>query len=305
MSDKHPVIAVTGACGAGTTSVQQTFKEIFFRQNIHAAFVEGNGFLRYSEDESRQRIQQAAQQGKAISCYGPELNDFTRLEACFRDYGEQGSCTCRSRIHNGNQHLFGGQPGDFTDWHPIPPNTDCLFYEGMHGGVKANSWTRRKSDQEHNGIDRRQGRDGVNAAQYVDLLIGVAPAINLEWMQRIKGDGLKLSHSVEEVTEHILQQLQDYIHFIVPQFSLADINFQRMPVVDTSNPFEVQPVPLEDESLVVVSFREPHKHDIDSYVSRIDGAAYSRRGSMIIPGGAMPVALDIICAPLIEQLVQG
>lgn len=177
----------------------------------------------------------------------------------------------------------------------------------MHGGVVAETWTRRKSDETDEVItDRRSTRsNGVNVAQYVDLLIGVVPAINLEWIQRIHHDRQNYKQSPEQVTVNILERLQDYIYFIVPQFSITDINFQRMPVVDTSNPFDMQPVPTEKESIVVVSFKEPAQHDLHSYLSRIDESFLSRRNSLVIPGGQLQHALDVICAPLIEDLIRS
>lgn len=305
MSEKHPIIAVTGACGAGTTSVQRAFKEIFFRQGINAAYVEGDGFLRYSDRITEQRVSLGAGDFECVSCYGPDLNDFARLESCFRDYGEKGTGETRFRISEMNRHLYDEVEAGFSSWQELPPDTDCLFYEGMHGGVVAESWLRRRTENPVSVTnDRRQGNaKGVNVAQYVDLLIGIVPAINLEWIQRIQGDSHKHSHSPSEVTENILLQLQDYIDFIVPQFSLADINFQRMPVVDTSNPFEIQPVPTEKESVIVVSFRDPGRHDLVSYENRIPEAFLSRRTSLVIPGGQLQHALDLICAPMIEELV--
>ncbi|VAW59888.1 Phosphoribulokinase [hydrothermal vent metagenome] len=306
MSEKHPIIAVTGASGAGTTVVQQAFKEIFFRQKINAAFVQGDGFLRYSDRDTEKHISQALADGHHISCYGPDLNDFSCLEACFEQYDKTGSTSLRCKITQENAHLYNNLQGDFTDWQETPPDTDCLFYEGMHGGVVAETWTRRKSEStEPVPNERRAMRpQGVNAAQYVDLLIGVVPAINLEWIQRINHDQSKHNLSAEQVTVNILEQLQDYIYFIVPQFSMTDINFQRMPVVDTSNPFDLQRVPTDKESMVVVSFREPDRHDLTSYLKRIPGSFVSRRNSLVIPGGQMQHALDVICAPLIEAMLQ-
>ncbi len=306
MSKTHPIIAVTGACGAGTSSVQKTFKEIFFRHNIQAGFIEGDGFLRYDDKATEKMIIQAKSEGKSLSCYGPDLNDFSKLESCFKSYAESGSGCFRYKVNQQNQHLFDEVPGEFTEWQNLPQDTDCLFYEGMHGGVVAESWTRRKSG---NGQivdnERRNGHSGqgVDVAQYVDLLIGVVPAINLEWIQRIQGDRIKWQLTAEKVTEQILHQLQDYIHFIVPQFSLTDINFQRMPVVDTSNPFDMSAVPNDDESVLVVSFREAHKHDVAYYADSIEGAVMTRRNSLVIPGCGMGHALDVICSPLIEQLI--
>lgn len=303
MSVKHPVIAVTGASGAGTSSVQQAFKEIFFRQSIHAAFVEGDGFLRSCLTEEPELANSVSDNAQDIRHYGPESNDFDSLEACFKQYGETG--TTRIRLRD-EPSMVNQSPQHFSDWQDITADTDCLFYEGMHGGVVAETWTRRKEDCETAFMNdrRKPSNQGVDVAQYVDLLIGVAPAINLEWIQRIHNGRKHKQHSAGEETQAILSQLQDYIHFIVPQFSLADVNFQRMPVVDTSNPFENQRVPTEKESIFVVSFRHPERFDVLSYVQRIAGASISGRDCMIIPGGQMQHALDIICAPLIEALIQ-
>jgi len=306
MSVKHPIIAVTGASGAGTTVVQQAFKEIFHRQGINAGYVQGNGFLRYSDKDTEKRISQALADDCFVSCYGPELNDFSRLESCFRGYADKGLESLRYKVSEENHHLYDEPVGEFTEWQTLPADTDCLFYEGMHGGVVAQTWTRRKCAEEVNvENERRENRNkGINVAQHVDLLIGVVPAINLEWIQRIHHDQHVKKHSPQQVTTNILEQLQDYIHFIVPQFSVSDINFQRMPVVDTSNPFDTSMVPTEHESIVVVSFKDPAEHDLASYVKRIEGAVLSQRNSLSIPGGQMQHALDVICAPLIEALIQ-
>ncbi len=307
MSKQHPIIAVTGASGAGTTVVQKAFKEIFFRQKINASFMQGDGFLRYNEIESEKYISQQLAGGRHISSYGPDLNDFLKLQNCFQSYSQNGYCDMRCKVTEENQHHHNVAVGEFTQWLSSDvDSSDCLFYEGMHGGVVAETWTRRKSKNTAAVLkDRRSATtNGVNAAQYVDLLIGVVPAINLEWIQRIQHDQVNRNHSAEQVTLNIIEQLQDYIHFIVPQFSITDINFQRVPVVDTSNPFEPQPVPTEKESIVVVSFKEPAKYNLEKYKARIDGAFISGRKSLVIPGGQMSNALDVICAPLIEDLIQ-
>lgn len=306
MSKQHPIIAVTGASGAGTTVVQQAFKEIFFRQKINAAFIQGDGFLRYNELESGNFISKNLIYGRHVSCYGPNLNDFDKLQSCFKHYAENGNCEMRHKVTKENHKQFNVNIGEFTEWQQSPENSDCLFYEGMHGGVVAETWTRRKSANTGAVIkDRRAANTkGVNAAQYVDLLIGVVPAINLEWIQRIQHDQTNRKLSAEQVTVNILEQLQDYIYFIVPQFSITDINFQRMPVVDTSNPFELQAVPTEKESIVVISFKDSDKYDLESYKQRIDGAFLSSRQNLVVPGGQMSHALDVICAPLIEALIK-
>ncbi len=306
MTKQHPIVAVTGACGAGTTVVQQAFKEIFFRQKINAAFVQGDGFLRYNEQESNKAVTDSLADGRSISIYGPELNNFSKLENCFKDYSFNGQCEIRTKVTEENKAHYQVDVGDFTPWQLSAENSDCLFYEGMHGGAVAQTWGRRKSDG--SGIvtkDRRSKQSkGVNSAQYVDLLIGIVPAINLEWIQRIHHDRINHKQSAEQITVNILEQLQDYIDFMVPQFSVTDINFQRMPVVDTSNPFDQQKVPTEKESIIVISFKDPKKYDLSEYLNCIDEAFMSNSKNIVIPGGHLQHALDVICAPLIESLIK-
>ena len=302
MSIKHPIVAITGASGAGTTVVQQAFREIFFRQGMKAAFVEGDSFFKYELPEMCKLMDQYARSDKPVSCYGPELNDFSALEKLFREYSEQGTGQIRQLVDEENASQFDIPVGQFTPWKDIDDDADLLFYEGMHGGVVAETWARRKAN--HRVVyDRRNrsGVEGVNVAQYVDLLIGVVPAINLEWIQKIHNEKRCRQKSIEEATHTILERLQDYIHYIVPQFSLTDINFQRMPVVDTSNPFIARDIPTESESVIVVRFREPARYNFVHYLKRIDGSFMSRSNTMVIPGGSLRHALDVICAPIIES----
>ena len=306
MAKKYPIVSVTGASGAGTTAVQQAFKELFLRQNLNAAFVHGDAFLKYDQDEMSRFMMQAEAQGRPVSCYGPELNDFGALESLFEKYSNTGCGRYRSIVTTENSDRFDHPIGSFSEWQDVSENTDLLFYEGMHGGVVSNSWTRRKMSEPHNKkiLKERRNPDknsGVDVAQYVDMLIGVVPAINLEWIQKIHHDNDCSKISSMEVTDTILSRLQDYINFIVPQFSLTDINFQRMPVVDTSNPFVARGVPTEAESIVVIRFREPKKYNIPLILKKIDGAFMSRANTMVIDGGELQLALDIICSPMIEQ----
>ena len=309
MSSKFPIVAVTGSSGAGTTTVRHAFHDIFRREGISGAFVEGNAFLRYEGKEMDRLVREARARGENLSHFSPKLNQFDRLEALFKEYSEHGTGETRHYVVEGEQEQFGLPPGTFTPWRQIPVDTDLLFYEGLHGGVVARTWTRRKMSPSHNPhvIERRNaldGNNGVDVAQYVDLLIGVVPVANLEWIQKIHRDTSVKGHSPEAVTNTILRRLRDYIDYITPQFSLSDINFQRVPVVDTSNPFIARDVPTLAESVVVIRFREPGKFDFPNLLRRIQDSYMSRPNTMVIPGGKMLLAMEIICTPLVNELIE-
>ena len=103
--------------------------------------------------------------------------------------------------------------------------------------------------------------DEVNLAKHADLKIGVVPVINLEWIQKIHRDKNSRGYSTEAVTDTILRRMHAYVHCITPQFTETDINFQRVPIVDTSNPFIARWIPTADESLVVIRFKSPRGID--------------------------------------------
>jgi phosphoribulokinase len=309
MSEKHPIVAVTGASGAGTSVVQGAFRDIFRREQLTPALVEGDSFRRYDRKEMQRVLKEAEDQGKIMSPYGPEVNRFDELEALFKDYSATGTGKYRRYINETNCDEPGLKSGTFTPWEPVPANTDLLLYEGLHGGVVAERWTRRQMSPSHNPYvaqeRRRAGENkGVDVAQYVDLLIGVVPVVNLEWIQKIHCDINLRGRDYEKTTAKIIERMQDYIHFIVPQFSVTDINFQRVPIVDTSNPFIALDIPGTSETIVVIRFRDPKRYNFPSLLKMIDGAYMSRPNSMVIPGGQMRHALDVICTPLIHELIE-
>ena len=307
MSQKHPIIAVTGSAGAGTTSVQHSFAEIFRRLGIKAANVHGDAFFRYDRKEMSKAIDASIAAGKPISHFGPEANLFTELETLFREYSATGTGTSRHYAADETEAALHNIPvGEFGAWAPLPGDADLLFYEGLHGGVTASTWTRRRTSPAHRPLqfpDRRKGDSGVDVSQYVDLLIGVVPAINLEWIQKIHRDCVTGGSAREEVASAILRRMNDYIHFIVPQFSITDINFQRVPMVDTSNPFATDDIPTADQSLVVIHFRDPKRHDFPKLMEKISGSFMSRPNTMVVPGGDMVNALEIVCTPIIRSLI--
>ncbi|MFO1371246.1 MAG: phosphoribulokinase [Candidatus Competibacteraceae bacterium] len=286
MSKQHPIIAITGSSGAGTSTVRVAMEHIFRRDGILAVVIEGDSFHRYDRAEMQQQVEQAHRESRNLSHFGPEGNLFERLEMLFMEYGERGNGLQRYYLHNWEQAArYGQQPGTFTPWESLPPGTDLLFYEGLHGGVVT---------------------DKVNVARYVDLLIGVVPIVNLEWIQKVHRDTAERGYSPEAVTDTILRRMYDYTHYIVPQFSRTDINFQRVPTVDTSNPFAARDIPTLDESFVVIRFNDSKKTrpDFRYLLSMIHDSFMSRRNTIVVPGGKMGFAMEIILQPLIEQLVQ-
>jgi len=284
MSRKHPIIAVTGSSGAGTTAVAGIFQQIFRREGLDAAFVEGDAFHRFDRAEMADRIAVEALAGNhAFSHFGPEANLFQELEELFRSYAETGSGRARKYLHDAAEAAPHGQPpGTFTPWEDVGAGTDLLFYEGLHGGIAT---------------------DDVNVAQHPDLLIGVVPVINLEWIQKIHRDKSTRGYSTEAVTDTILRRMPDYVHYITPQFTRTHINFQRVPVVDTSNPFIARFIPTLDESFVVIRFRDPKEIDFPYLLSMLHDSFLSRRNTLVCPGGKMDLAMQLIFTPMIWRLV--
>ncbi|MDB5396813.1 MAG: cbbP [Rhodospirillales bacterium] len=285
MSAKHPIISVTGSSGAGTTSVKETFAHIFRRENISVAFIEGDAFHKYDREEMKARMAAEAARGNHhFSHFGPSSNLFKELEEVFRDYAEHGSGRTRYYIHDAAEAaVHGAPPGTFTPWGSLPEGTDLLLYEGLHGAVV---------------------HDDVNIAQHADVKIGVVPVINLEWIQKIHRDQSTRKYSTEAVMDTILRRMPDYVHYVCPQFTETDINFQRVPTVDTSNPFIARWIPTPDESIVVIRFRSPRGIDFPYLLSMIDGSFMSRANSIAIPGGKLDLAMQLILTPIILQLVE-
>ena len=284
MSSKHPVVAVTGSSGAGTTTVKDAFEHIFFRENINPAIIEGDSYHRYDRAAMKVAVEE---KGDTFSHFGPEANHFDILSDTFKEYGETGMCKRRYYLHSEEeaQPYAPLKPGEFTDWENIPSGTDLLFYEGLHGGVVT---------------------DDADVAGQVDLLIGVVPIVNLEWIQKIHRDCEQRGYSADVVTDTILRRMHDYVHYITPQFSRTDINFQRVPTVDTSNPFIARDIPTPDESFIVIRFRDPAKFDIDfAYLqSMLSDSFMSRRNTIVVPAGKMGFAMEIILAPIIERMLE-
>ncbi len=286
MSAKHPVIAVTGSSGAGTTTVKRAFEHIFRRENLNALVVEGDSFHSLDRKSFKEAVAKAEKSGKpAPSHFGPEANHFDLIEKCFKDYAAKGECQRRYYLHNDEEaRPYKQDAGTFTPWQKVGKGTDILFYEGLHGGVAAGK---------------------VDAAKHVDLLVGVVPIVNFEWIPKIHRDAAERGYSPEVIVDTILRRMPDYVHYITPQFSRTHVNFQRVPTVDTSNPFIARDIPTPDESFVVIHFSNLVKGAVDFpyLLSMIHDSFMSRPNTIVVPGGKMGFAMEVILTPMIHDLV--
>lgn len=284
MSTQHPVIAITGSSGAGTTTVMTSFVNIFRREGISAQMVEGDAFHLYDRKAMRAAMKAAEEQGnRHFSHFGPEANLFRELETLFREYGETGTGRTRKYLHDEREAApYQQEPGTFTPWENVTPNTDLLFYEGLHGCAM------------HGDID---------VSKYADLRVGVVPILNLEWIQKLHRDKSTRGYSQEAVTETILRRMPDYVSHICPQFSRTHVNFQRVPIVDTSNPFIARYIPAADESFIVIRFTNPRGIDFPYLLSMLHDSFMSRPNTIVAPGGKMGLAMELIFTPLILQLI--
>ena len=293
MSIKHPVVAITGSSGAGTTTVKDAFEHIFFRQKITPLVVEGDSF--HSLDRAAFKVAVSKAEGEGnnfFSHFGPEANHFDKIAETFKSYGDSGKCQRRYYIHSDEEAATHNArldsdytPGQFTPWEDVDEPSDLLFYEGLHGGAK----------------------DGdIDVSKYVDLLIGGVPIVNLEWIQKIFRDNAQRGYAAEEIVDTILRRMPDYVNYITPQFSSTDINLQRVPTVDTSNPFIARDIPTPDESFVIIRFKDPSKFgtDFPYLLNMIPNSFMSRRNSIVVPGGKMGFAMELILAPIIQEMIE-
>jgi phosphoribulokinase len=297
MSRKHPVIAVTGSSGAGTSTVKRAFENIFRREKFSASIVEGDSLHSLDRMQFRAAVAEAAKAGNySFSHFGPEANHFDKIEEMFKQYGETGMCKRRYYVHSDEEaehhkkhfSLAELKPGQFTPWEEIEQDSDLLFYEGLHGLAV----------------------DGdIDAGKFVDLGIGVVPVVNLEWIQKIHRDKEERGYSAEATVDTILRRMPDYVKYVTPQFSRTHINFQRVATVDTSNPFIARDIPTLDESFVVIRFNkyllQSHYIDLRYYLSMIHDSFMSRPNTLVVPGGKMSFAMEIILTPILHDLVEN
>jgi phosphoribulokinase len=284
VSAAHPIISITGSSGAGTTSVKRIFELIFRREKVAAAFIEGDAFHKYDRAAMKAKIAEEDKKGNShFSHFHPDANELDILDGIFGEYGRTGTGRTRTYVHDDDEgKLYGVPQGTFSPWREFEPS-DLLFYEGLHGCAVT---------------------DTANLAQHADLRIGVVPVINLEWIQKIHRDKASRGYSPEAVMDTILRRMPDYARYITPQFSRTQINFQRVPVVDTSNPFIARWIPTPDESMLVIRFADPRGIDFPYLLSMINGSFMSRANTIVMAGNKLDLAMQLILTPLILQLIE-
>lgn len=285
MAKKYPIVALTGSSGAGTTTTKIVMQQIFRRNRYKAIFVDGDSFHKYDRKGMIEAIKKATEEGRNMSHFGPEGNEFHMLAELFQQYRETGTGRIRKYLHNEEEAgPYNQEPGTFSPFENIEPGSDLLFYEGLHGGVIYKD---------------------IDVGKHVDLLIGITPIVNLEWIQKIHRDTTERGYSAENVTETILRRMYDYMHYMLPQFTHTYINFQRVPTVDTSNPFIARTIPTLDESFVVIRFGTQLWREIDYcyLLTMLHGSFMSRKNTIVVPGGKMEFALEMIVEPLITNLI--
>jgi len=282
MSVKHPVISVTGSSGAGTSTAHVALEHIFYREQVTPAIIEGDCFHRFDRMEFREKAKEFEAQGKRLGHFSDEANLFDKIAELFKGYGETGKGKARTYVHDDEEaKIYGVESGKFTDWRDVGAGSDLLFYEGLHGGVE-------------------------EVRPYTDLSVGIVPVVNIEWIQKIHRDTAMRGYSSEAVVDNILSRMHDYVHFITPQFTYTDINFQRVPLVDTSNPFVARDVPTPDESLMVIRIRNPQKFGVDFpyLLSMLSGSFMSRRNTIVVPSSKMLLAMELILSPIIHDMLE-
>jgi len=284
MSVEHPIVAITGSSGSGSSPVTIAFEHIFRRERIKAIYIQGSAFHRYDREQMQAELRKTLKEGGSLSHYGPEGNHLDKLESLFIQYAATGTGMCRYYLHTKEfADKWGQEPGTFTPWKEHKKKSDLLLYRGLHGAVIA---------------------DDIDIAQYPDLIIGIVPDVNLEWASKISRDTALRDYTQEEVRQSILDRMHDYVHHIVPQFSRTHINFQMVPVVDTSDPFTLKRPPTLNECRLVIHFQKCEHPDFVELLALLPESYMSRADTIVVPGEKIIQAIEVVMMPLIQDLVE-
>ncbi|OOZ41439.1 phosphoribulokinase [Solemya elarraichensis gill symbiont] len=284
MSREYPIVAVTGSSGAGSSSITRAFEHIFRRERVKAVYIQGSAFHRYSREEMKVELAKAKKEGRNLSQFGPEGNHLEKLESLLFQYAATGTALYRYYLHS-KEHAdaVGQEPGTFTPWKMMKKNSDLLYYRGLHGGSISGD---------------------IDISRYADLLIGITPNINLEWIRKIQRDTSMRGYTPTEVRQSIIDRMSDYVNHITPQFGRTHVNFQLVPVIDPSDPFNMPIQPIDSESLLIISFRDEKQVDFVRLQKMLPNSFMSSKDSLVVPGGKLPLALEVVLMPMIHELVE-
>ncbi len=283
MSEEFPIIAITGSSGSGSSAISRAFEHIFFRERVKAAYIQGNAFHRYTRKEMKQKNKEASTQDEVLTHFNPEANHLDKLESLLFQYAATGTGMYRYYLHTKKAAANWGQKsGTLTPWQELDSDTDLLLYRGLHGAAI---------------------QDDIDISSYPDLLIGMVPNVNLEWIRKIKRDTSLRGYSRKAVRKVILQRMQDYVQHITPQFSRTHINMQLAAVVDTSDPFSIRDEPSLDECILIVHFQNIDLPDFPDLLQRLPGSFLSRNNTLVVPGGKIIQAVEVILMPIVQKLV--
>lgn len=283
MSEEFPIVAITGSSGSGSSAITKAFEHMFWRERVKAAYIQGNAFHRYGRKEMINEAQKAQEKGRVLSHFGPDANHLDKLETLFFQYAATGTGVYRYYLHSEKMAANWGQKaGTFTPWENIDSDTDLLLYRGLHGAA----------------ID-----GDIDISSYPDLLVGIAPNVNLEWIRKIKRDTSLRGYSPEAVRKSILDRMSDYVRHITPQFSRTHINIQMVATVDTSDPFTMSEEPTNDECFLVIHFQKVETPDFPSMLKLLPGSFVSNKDTIVVPGGMLTQAIEVVLMPLVHQLI--
>ena len=285
MSVQHPVVAVTGSSGAGTTSVTKTFQHIFRREGITPAIVEGDTFHRYDRKEMKLAMAAAERTRTTTSShFGPEANLLRELEKLFRGTARRApaspasTCTTTTKPRPTARSRAPSRPGRICSRAATCCSTrDCTAPRSPTPSTSSSTptcWSAWCRSSTWSGSRRCTGT------------------------RRPAGTPPRPSPT------RSCAGCRTTCNYICPQFSRTDINFQRVPTVDTSDPFTARYIPSADESFLIIRFANPRGIDFPYLLSMLHDSFMSRPNIIVVPGGKMELSMQLIFTPLILRLME-
>jgi phosphoribulokinase len=232
-------------------------------------------------------MKRAGGQQPHFSHFGPEANLLEELGDLFKSpMARPASGKVRKYLHDAEEaEPYGQQSGEFTPWQDIPADTDLMFYEGLHGAC------RQRHDRH-----RAAGRPAASASCRRSTSNGsrscTATRTSAATRQRRSRTPSCAACPTTSTTSR-------------PQFSRTHVNFQRVPTVDTSNPFIARDIPTADESFVVIRFANSKGIDFPYLLSMIHNSFMSRPNTSWFPAARWNWRCRLIFTPLILRMIEN